>query len=270
MMRKLIVLTAPILCLSLSFQTLAFQTPAERNREQAVTTAKTELRQFMGMFPYAATRACVNMATAKRGFFDLSSLGIMMLPGALIFDTLMIPVGIIGVPVLEGKVIFEQLKGRFESCGDKEKLSKELELLRSSLHQRHEAAEKLIGSRFINSEDVLAFSLGFTVIHSLNYYEGLVLVNEKKIVEKDIEVFPITAEQAFHSLMFAKKELLRLPQNLQNEEAFMKALVDRMTFENANDADRKLDHPFDTLDSVIHYLRDAAKNINKTVEALNE
>lgn len=268
-MRKLTLLTSSLLSLTLSFQAMSFQSIADKNRQETVNKAKKDLTDFLGMFPFQATRTCVDMAQHKGGYFDLSGLGLMMIPGALILDTLMIPVGIIGAPVLEGKVIFQELKGRFESCGDKEKLSKELELLRGNLFTRHHQAEQLIGNRYIKSEDVLAFTLGFTVIHSLNNPDGLTLVSGQTLLEKDIEAFPLTAEQAYHSLKHAKGMIWLLPKDMQSEKGFMKALVERMTFENESDADKKSDRKFDNLDSIIHYMRDAAKNIYKTVEDLN-
>jgi hypothetical protein len=249
-------------------QTEPYKTPIEKQRVEEAAKLKQDLNDFMGLFPFGLTRSCINVARG-RDFIGFSGLGIMMLPGALLADIGLFPLEAVAGPIVVGRVVFQKLKSRFEArfC-DGKKLSKELELFRTSMHKRSELAERLIGNRYITPEDVLPFTLGFTAVHSVGFNEGLVLVGDQKVLESDVDVFPMSAEFAFHALIVAKDIIATLPVSQQREETFMRILVDRMTYKNASDMTKPSQRNFDEIDRAIAHLRLAAEEIQKTLKAL--
>lgn len=270
-MSKKVKMIAPILSLALSFQSFAETTPVQDKRAAESEEAVENLKAAMRWMSFPTSRVCFDMATTdeKGSFLKLGGLGWMMLPGALIVDAFALPASILASPVLVGKLAYVEIKNKLAARHDQEKLSEELELFRESMRLRTEQAEKLIGDRLIRSGDLLPFTLGFTVIHSyMNHRDGLTLINGQVIREEDVDVFPKSAQDAFREMKRAKDDIHFLPANLQNEEAFMKALVERMTYANAADMAQVPTEEPDEFEYLLARLRRSAKHIEDTLKAL--
>lgn len=266
-------LTLSTLLFSVSFQSMGevldYQTPIQEQRDQKLREAKRDLKEVLNIFPYQISRACLSM-TQDKGRFNLSGLGWLMLPGALIVDTIALPIGAVATPILAARVPYTALKNRFQARCDGEKLSAQMEILKASMIKRSEQAEELLGDRFIKSEDLLAFTLGFTAIDSVKNQGEITLAGGQTLSRKDLDTLPTSAENAYYSLSRAVKTIQRLPIQEQVEETFMKKLAERMTYESEKDAQNTTQHQHDRLSSVIESLREASRHIEKTLQLIAE
>ena len=267
-MRRPSKLLIPILFSTLSFQTLADQTPIQKERDNNVTQTLQDAKRLLGLFTFPSTRS--NVGHAIRGSSMIGPLHWFLVPFAVVADSIAFVLTPFGEGYLLGKAAYSAVKNKMDSLGDDEKLSTELKLFRDSMQKRSEQAERLIGDRFIKTEDLLPFTLGFTAIHSFSSHKNeLVLVDGQRISEKDLGVFPESAQQAFRALVNASHSGIKgLPENLKTEEAFMRALVERMTYAQVNDVEVPCSAEHDKLDEVISDLRLAAKMIDETLKAL--
>lgn len=262
---------APLLCLSLSFQGFADPdgTPIHDRRVAENSRAVQEFKDVWKMFTFGATRASLGVATSHGGYINLSGLGLLMLPGALIFDAVCLVTAPLSVSVLAGNVAYTHLKNKFGESSDEQKLSDELKLFKINMHTRLGQIEKLIGDRYIRDQDRYALMLGFTLFHSLDLEDGFRLANGQIVRRSDFDVFPNPASLAYTSLDLAKYDAKRLmKQYLNHEASAQKELVERMTFENEQEASAPVDanrNKRDDLDMVIDRLRKAATSMNEVL-----
>jgi hypothetical protein len=264
---------ASILCMNLSFQTLALNTPIQDKRAAENTQSIRDFEDVWKFFTFGATRASIDLAThGKGGYLDMSGVGYLMLPGALLFDAFVCPAfGVIGAPLLAGNIAYTHLKNKFAESHDGQKLSDELQLFKTNMHTRMEQIESLVGNRYIHTEDRIPLMLGFTLFHSLDLESGFRLANGKIVDREDFDVFPDPASLAYTSLDLAKYSAKKVMKKHLNEDAVHKALVERMTYEDekASNCDGDRSSKRDDLDVVISYLRSAATSMNKVMCELN-
>ena len=282
---------APLFALSLTASLPSYaKTPLEKARQEEINKTKKSLHTALTHLTLPATRSTLAWATNCRGLAvgldegpssDPASLmtsilrpfAWLLLPAAMIYDTIATPIALVASPILIGEVAFKELRDKIAPISDSDNRASEWKLLSEALQRRSQQAETLIGKRRIKREDLLAFTLGFTVVHShymSKHSNSLFLVNEAEVKEEDITLFPPEAAKAFSELVKAKHNVGSLSYRLQMHYPFMEELVARMTVEKEEDFAKVRNTESDTMDQIIEHLRTAAVNIQSVVNAMTE